>query len=112
MASAGFSSGDATPRQCLAFDRYDAAAAVAIDGVVCAPRGEALAPSRAACLVDRLDLVGGRSDPALRRYFAEAEARRDFCGAGDLRASGTGKAFVDKGDTIPVLRAGEGLAAR
>ena len=43
---------------------------------------------------------------------AEAEARRDFCGAGDLRASGTGKVFVDKGDTIPLLRNAAIPAAR
>jgi hypothetical protein len=104
MASAELSAGGG--RACLAFDRFEASAQVAIEGVYCPAKGEGVDRRAAACLVDRLDLLGGKNDALLRRYFIEAETRRDFCGTGDLRTSGTNRVWIDSGTTIPVHRRG------
>ena len=110
-AQAAIASG-ADRRACIVFDRYEPSAQVAIDGIVCAPQGTQIDRRAVSCLVDRLDLLGGGNDPALRSYFSKAEKKRDFCGAGDLRTAGTSRALVESGTVVPLLRQPAGPSSR
>jgi hypothetical protein len=92
-------------RNCLAFAHLDASAGLAIEGLYCLGKGEEAKKRTVACTVDRLDLLGGGSDLALRRAFVEAEKRRDFCGSGDLRGGKTARADAPSGGTaVPIQR--------
>ena len=90
-------------RPCIAFGRLEEPLRFAVQGLYCAPVGAKADRVAARCAVDRLDLAGG-GDAALQTYFASAEKRRNFCGTGDLRAGGSGRAYIDGGVTLPVRR--------
>ncbi|MDQ0473809.1 hypothetical protein [Labrys wisconsinensis] len=91
-------------KACLAFSRQIPYATLAVDGLYCGAAGVPVDRWMARCLIDRLDLVGG-ADPVLRGVFVAAERHRDFCGAGDLRAAGSRRAWFDSGAALPPLRA-------
>jgi len=82
---------------CLAFGHIEDALHFAFQGLYCAAEGKAAEPRTLACLVDRIDLIGAAGDPQLRAFFVGTEKRRDFCGAGDLRATGAKRAWFQGG---------------
>ena len=84
-------------RSCIAFGRYEEGLRFAIQGLYCAGDGRAADPRTLTCLVDRIELVGSASDPQLRTLFVATEKRRDFCGAGDPRATGAKRAWFQGG---------------
>lgn len=88
MSAASLSAGQpGRKRSCIAFGRHEEAMRFAVQGLVCGAPGAVIDRRTASCLVDRLDLVSAGRDTSLRGYFAAAETRRNFCGAGDLQAS-------------------------
>lgn len=104
MASAELTAGPTgRARSCVAFGRHEEALRLAIQGIYCASPGKPADRRVAACTIDRLDLVGA-GDVPLRSYFVAAEKRRNFCGSGDLRASGTRRAGIEPGSAMPPLR--------
>ena len=90
MFAAELSAGpDGRRRSCIAFGRHEEAMHLAIQGIACATPGSPIDRKTAACLVDRLDLLG--ADPVMRAYFVAAEKQRKFCSASDLRAAGASR---------------------
>ncbi|HEX8166779.1 MAG TPA: hypothetical protein VF601_13450 [Beijerinckiaceae bacterium] len=69
---------DGLERPCRVF-RLRHEAGLSLHGWHCAARAEAPGPAEVACLVDRLALLPGAEDPALRAVFAPGEKRRDGC---------------------------------
>jgi len=82
---------------CLAFGRQETDLRFAFQGLYCAAEGKAADRRTLSCLIDRIEMIGGGSDRQLRGYFVATEKRRDFCGAGDLRATGAKRAWFQGG---------------
>lgn len=91
-------------RACLAFDLFEPAVQASFAGVFCPPAGKVADRRTLACTLDRLDLIAAGSDTALRRHFAEAERRRDFCGMGQVASVGTKPKWLDADGEQPRLR--------
>lgn len=91
-------------RACLVFEQFEPAITASIEGVFCPPVGKVADRRTLACAVDRLDLMSAGSDTAIRRYFAEAERRRDFCGMGQVASVGTKPVWLDADGERPRLR--------
>ena len=74
-------------RGCLAFHLQHMNPALTVNGVACPPVEMArFSAGTLACIIGRLDYVGSTYHPALTRYFARAELRRDeFCRNGHYR---------------------------
>ena len=99
-------------RACLAFGRHEEVLRFAFQGLYCAGNGKMAELRTLQCLIDRIELVGGSSDPQLRAFFVGTEKRRDFCGAGDLRATGAKRAWFQGGPsaTAPYAASAAALA--
>lgn len=91
-------------RACIVFTRFEKAASAAFEGLFCPPSEHVADRRTLTCAIDRLDLVGASTDQALRRTFVTAEARRDFCGAGQVFNTGVKQLWFDVGGKIPKLR--------
>jgi hypothetical protein len=91
-------------RACIVFARYEKVASTAFEGLFCPPPDHVADRRTLTCAIDRLDLVGASTEQALRRTFVAAEARRDFCGAGQVSNTGVKQLWFDPGGKLPKLR--------
>lgn len=86
---------------CLAFRRLDMAG-VTLIGWMCGTRERPVDRIALGCFVDRLDLIGGGRDPALRRMFSEAERNRKACASS--RQPGRRLTWMDHEAPVPGLK--------
>lgn len=86
---------------CLGFRRIDMAG-LTLSGWVCGTASRPVDRIALGCLVDRLHMVGGGKDPALRKLFAQAERERPTCTS--VRQSGKRLTWLDHEAALPELK--------
>lgn len=74
-AALTLSEGGVARENCRGFLLRAESPAVTMAGLACAPAGETMAPAELACLVERIEFVGGTAERPLADFFAAAKAR-------------------------------------
>lgn len=78
-------------RRCLRFWRAFDAPRLEISGWFCNGGQELVDRGMIACSLDRLTLLAAGSEPRIGALFAQAERKRNFCGANNVFFAATGK---------------------
>jgi len=93
--------GSTGSRNCLVFRHVADGVAMQFHGWFCSAPQRPMDRSTLACLIDRVDLIGG-SDAAVRSWFAQAERARRACGSYPPIAAPAG--WVDANGRMPDLK--------
>jgi hypothetical protein len=103
MADMTFSDASGVSQACLAFRRVGEGGEPTISGWQCAAQGNAVERPEFACFIDRLALLKGGEDQALRRFFTEAESRRKPC-LNSRNTAGRKPTWLDHDGRPPAMR--------
>ncbi len=103
VADMTFTDADGQNLACIAFRTPQSASRIAMNGWFCAATGAVVERPMVSCFVDRLALLKGGEDMALRRFFTEAEQRRQPCPMRKL-ANGKRVNWLDAEGTPPAIR--------
>jgi hypothetical protein len=106
VADMTFIDADGLAQACLVFRRAEAGEPT-LSGWRCAAAGDAVERPEVACLVDRLTLLKSGDDQTLRRFFAEAEARRKPC-PNARSTAGRKPTWLDHDGRPPAIRGVDG----
>jgi hypothetical protein len=106
VADMTFSDASGGAQACLGFRRAADGDAPAIAGWYCGAEGAVVERPELACFIDRLTLLKGGEDQALRRFFAEAEQRRRPCPNARVTA-GRKPTWLDHDGRAPAMRGSE-----
>jgi hypothetical protein len=103
MADMTFSDIGGISQACLAFRRVGEGGEPNISGWQCAPQGGVVERPELACFIDRLALLKGGDDQALRRFFSDAETRRRPCPT-SRNTAGRKPTWLDQDGRAPSMR--------
>jgi hypothetical protein len=106
VADMTFSDASGVSQACLAFRGAPSGDAPMLGGWYCGAQATAVERPEVACFIDRLTLLKGGEDQALRRFFTDAEQKRRPCPNARISA-GRKPTWLDHDGRAPRLRDGE-----
>lgn len=98
-----FVDADGQQLTCVAFRSPERTARIALSGWYCAPQGAHVERPMVSCFVDRLAMLRGGEDGALKKFFTEAEARRKPCPTQRVSA-GRKTSWLENDGSVPPIR--------
>ncbi|MGL5117221.1 MAG: hypothetical protein ACRC7C_18045 [Beijerinckiaceae bacterium] len=106
VADMTFTDGDGRNMSCLAFRTPQSPGRIGLNGWYCAAENATAERPTVGCFIDRLTLLKGGEDMALRRFFTEAEQRRKPCPTPRVAANRK-QNWLDAHGAPPAIRGGQ-----